>query len=174
MSLVDRLGDLLKKVTDGNAPAAEVDAAYDQVAGALPKEALADGLSHAFRSEQTPPFEHMVSRLFESSTPDQKAGFVNHLLGALGPAGFGEALRAAGIGIGPQALPPDGNLAPQQAARLSPESVQVLARQAAAKEPSIIDQAANFYAQHPTLVKTIGAGALALLMSRISTSRRTW
>jgi hypothetical protein len=174
MSLVDRIGDLLKQVTNGNAPAAEVDAAYDQVAGALPKEALADGLSHAFRSEQTPPFEHMVSGLFENSTPDQKAGFVNHLLGVLGPAGFGEALRSAGIGIGPQALPSDGNLAPQQAARLSPESVQVLARQAAAKEPSIIDQAANFYAQHPTLVKTIGAGALALLMSRISTSRRSW
>ena len=31
-----------------------------------------------------------------------------------------------------------------------------------------IDQAANFYAQHPTLVKSIGAGALALLMSRMS------
>jgi hypothetical protein len=129
------------------------------VAGALPKEALADGLSHAFRSEQTPPFEHMVSGLFENSTPDQKAGFVNHLLGVLGPAGFADALRSAGIGTGQQ---------------LSPESVQVLARQAAAKEPSIIDQAASFYAQHPTLVKTLGAGALALLMSRISTSRRSW
>jgi hypothetical protein len=35
-----------------------------------------------------------------------------------------------------------------------------------------MDRAASFYAQHPTLVKTIGAGALALLMSRLSASRR--
>jgi len=31
--------------------------------------------------------------------------------------------------------------------------------------------ASNFYAQHPTLVKAIGAGALALLMSKISAAR---
>ena len=172
MNLVDRLGDLLKRFTDGDAPAAEVDAAYDQVAGALPKEALADGLSHAFRSEQTPPFEHMVSGLFENSTPDQKAGFVNHLLGVLGPAGFAQALNAAGLGGGSSAAPSGGSVTPQQAEQISPEAVQVIAQQAAAKDPSIIDKAASFYAQHPTLVKSIGVGALALLMSRISASKR--
>jgi hypothetical protein len=61
---------------------------------------------------------------------------------------------------------------PQQAQQVSPQQVQVLAQQAAKKNPSIVDQAASFYAQHPTLVKTIGAGALALLMSRISQARR--
>jgi hypothetical protein len=50
--------------------------------------------------------------------------------------------------------------------------VQVLARQAAAKDPSIIDKAATFYAQHPTLVRSIGVGALALLLRRISAARR--
>lgn len=35
-----------------------------------------------------------------------------------------------------------------------------------------VDTAAQFYAQHPALVKTIGAGALAVLMSRISSSRK--
>jgi hypothetical protein len=50
--------------------------------------------------------------------------------------------------------------------------VQVLAQQAAGKNPTIMDQAAGFYAKHPTLVKAIGVGALALLMSKISASRR--
>jgi hypothetical protein len=57
---------------------------------------------------------------------------------------------------------------PQQAQQVSPQDVQVLAQKAATKNPTIVDQAASFYAQHPTLVKSIGAGALALLMSRMS------
>ena len=172
MSLLDSLGDLLKRVTTGNAPASDVNDAYDQVAGAVPHGTLADGLSHAFNSDQTPPFEQMVSGLFDKSTPDQKAGFVNHLLGVLGPAGFAQALSAAGMGTGPQGVQSDGSLRPQQAAQISPESVRFLAKQAAVKDPSFVEKAANFYAQHPMLVKSIGAGALALLMSRISTSRR--
>lgn len=171
MSLFDRLGDLITQVTTGNAPASDVHAAYDQVARAVPNGTLADGLSHAFKSDETPPFEQMVSGLFDKSTPEQKAGFVNHLLGVLGPAGFAQALSSAGIGGGPQAVEP-GSLTPQQAERISPDAMQVLAQQAAVKDPSIIDQAANFYAQHPTLVKSIGVGALALLMRRISASRR--
>jgi hypothetical protein len=161
MSLFDSLGDLLNQATKGSAPAEHVHAAYDQVAEAVPRGDLAEGLSHAFKSDETPPFAQMVSGLFDQSTPEQKAGFVNHLLGVLGPAGFAQALSAAGIGGGPQA-----------AEQLSPEAVRVLAQQAAVKDPSIIDKAASFYAQHPTLVKSIGVGALALLMRRISASRR--
>jgi hypothetical protein len=43
-----------------------------------------------------------------------------------------------------------------------------LAEHAEKQNPSIVDQASQFYAQHPTLVKTIGAGALALVMSHLS------
>ncbi|HEX6850039.1 MAG TPA: hypothetical protein VF139_01440 [Candidatus Polarisedimenticolaceae bacterium] len=171
MSLLDSLGDLLKQVSTGNAPASEVDAAYDQVARAVPNATLADGLSHAFKSDETPPFEQIVSGLFDKSTPEQKAGFFNHLLGVLGPAGVAQALGSAGIRGGPQALESRGNLTPQEAESLSPEAMQALAQQAAVKDPSIIDRAASFYAQHPTLVKSIGVGALALLMRRISASR---
>ena len=48
----------------------------------------------------------------------------------------------------------------------------MIAQNAAKKDPSIVDAAAGFYAQHPTLVKAIGAGALALLVSHISRARR--
>ena len=36
----------------------------------------------------------------------------------------------------------------------------------------VTPQQARVLTHHPTLVKTIGAGALALLMSRLSASRR--
>lgn len=50
----------------------------------------------------------------------------------------------------------------------APEAVQVLAQKASQTNPSIVDKASQFYAQHPALVKSIGAGALALLMSHLS------
>jgi hypothetical protein len=172
MSFLDGLGDLLKRVTTGEAPADEVHAAYDQVARAVPSRTLADGLSHAFRSDQTPPFERMVSGLFHNSSPDQKAGFVNHLLRVLGPAGFAQALSAVGMGHLLHGVQSGRGVTPPEAEQISPETVQLMAQQAAVKEPSIIDKAASFYSEHPTLVRSLGVGALALLMRQVSASRR--
>jgi len=42
------------------------------------------------------------------------------------------------------------------------------AEHAAKQNPSIVDQASEFYAQHPTLVKSLGAASLALIMSHLS------
>jgi hypothetical protein len=168
MSLLD---DLLKQVTTGNAPESDVHAAYDHVATAVPWGSLAEGLAHAFNSNQTPPFEQMVAGLFGQSSPDQKAGLLNQILGALGPGGVAQILGGAGLG-GLAKVLSEGSVTPQQAQQIPPETVQILAQQAAKKDPSIVDTAASFYAQHPTLVKAIGAGALALLMSRVSEGRR--
>ena len=63
MALLD---DLLKQVTSGNAPAADVHAAYDRVAPAVPRGELADGLAHAFNSDQTPPFDAHHPRLVKA------------------------------------------------------------------------------------------------------------
>ena len=168
MGLLDNLSDLLNRAASGDAPPAEVHAAYDQVATAVPPGTLAEGISHTFRSDQTPPFEHMVAGLFGQSNPEQKAGLLNRLLGALGPGGLSGALGAAGLG----GILSNGSVTPQQAQQVPPEAVQVLAGQAAKKDPTIMDKAAGFYAEHPTLVKAIGAGALAILLSRISAGRR--
>ncbi len=42
------------------------------------------------------------------------------------------------------------------------------ATQAEKKDPSIIDHVSNFYAEHPTLVKTLGAAALGIALSQIA------
>lgn len=171
MTLLDDLGNLASKFAGGNAPEAEVHQTYDQVANTVSRETIADGLGHAFKSDRTPPFEQMVSGLFAQSSPDQKAGLLNQLLGSLGPGAASRILNSLGLG-GVAGAVAGGSVTPQEAEHVSPEAVQTLAEQAAKKDPTIMDRAAGFYAQHPTLVKAIGAGALALLLSRISSTRR--
>jgi hypothetical protein len=171
MGILDNLGDLLKQVKGGNASDAEVHAAYDQVAQNVPQGTLAEGLAHAFNSNETPPFEQMVSGLYGQSSPDQKAGLINKILGALGPVGVSQVLGGAGGLNRVAGSLSGGSVTPQQAEQIPPDAVQVLAQHAAKQQPSIVDAAAAFYAQHSTLVKTIGAGALALLMNKISQSR---
>jgi hypothetical protein len=168
MGLLDNLSNIANELASGNASAADVHSTYDQVAHTVPQGDLADGLSEAFRSDQTPPFEQMVTGLFNQSSPDQKAGLLNQLIAALGSAGVAQVLASKGGLGGLAGMLSGGRVTPQQAEQVPPQAVEVLAQQAAKKDPSIIDRAAGFYAQHPTLVKAIGVGALALLMSRIS------
>jgi len=167
MGLMDSIGNLAKGAASGS----DLHSAYDRIAKEVPPGTLADGLSHAFNSDQTPPFENMVSGLFGQSNPEQKAGLLNQVLGALPPGTASQVLSSLGLGSLAGAAA-SGNLTPQQAQQVPPEAVQSIAQQAAKKDPTIVDKAAGFYAQHPTLVKAIGAGALALLMSKISAARR--
>jgi hypothetical protein len=148
MGLLDQVGHILKQYQSGSAPTStDVATHFDQVAAAVPPNTLADGVAHAIRSDQTPGFGQIVSNLFSQANPSQKAGMLNHLLAA----------------VGPQAA-----TTPEQAQQMSPEAVRQLADQAQKNDGSIIDKLSGFYAQHPTLVKGLGAGALVLMMSRMS------
>ena|SRR6185369_9950679 len=170
MGLLDQLGQLANQFKTGQATDDEVHSTYDRVAHELPQGDLSNGISHVFNSPETPPFEQMLSNLFNNSNATQKAGLLNQILRALGP-NAGQLLAQAGLGGLAANVASGGEnvqVTPQQAQQVSPQDVQVLAQKAATKNPTIVDQAASFYAQHPTLVKSIGAGALALLMSRMS------
>ena len=170
MGLLDQLGQLANQFKTGQATDDEVHSTYDRVAHELPQGELSNGITHVFNSPETPPFEQMLSNLFNNSNATQKAGLLNQILRALGP-NAGQLLAQAGLGGLAANVASGGEnvqVTPQQAQQVSPQDVQVLAQKAATKNPSIVDQAASFYAQHPTLVKSIGAGALALLMSRMS------
>ena len=65
-------------------------------------------------------------------------------------------------------LPSSGEVSSQAASQLSPESVEQLATEAHKQNPSIVDSISSFYAQHPTLVKSLGAAALTIAMSNMS------
>jgi hypothetical protein len=135
---------------------------FDKVAETAPSAHIAEGLAQAFHSDQTPPFAEMVKNLFSQSNGEQRAGLVNQLLGATG-GGMGSFLTGELANLtGGQT-----QVTPQQASQLSPEAVQQLAEQAHKNDPSIVDSVSQFYSQHPTVVKALGVGALALIMSHM-------
>jgi hypothetical protein len=176
MSLTDEIGGILKQYQTGTTPSpAAVNAHFDQVASAVPTNVLADGLAHAMSSSQTSPLGQIVSTLFSQANPAQKAAVLNQLMSALGPAAVaaatGGVLGGAVSGALGSGGTPGTTVSPQQAQEVSPTTITQLADRAQAADGSIVNQLSAFYAQHPTLVKGLGVGALALVMSHISNRR---
>ena len=169
MAWTDQVGNLLKQYTSGGAaaqPAPDVHAHFDQVAQAAPASAIAEGLTAAFKSDKTPAFGQMLSTLFNSSNGEQKAGMLNQLMSSVSPVILTQVLSGAGlaglVGAGKTQLTPD------QAQKLSPEAVQQLATHARNSNPSVVESASKFYAQHTTLIKTLGGSALTVALAKIA------
>jgi len=158
MSL-SNLMNLLQQYAGGTSNTANAEQDFEKVSQAAPQQHLAGGLAEAFRSNQTPAFGQMLSTLFSNSNGQQRAGILNELLGAAGPAG---------AGILGNLLGGRTQVTPEQAQNVPPEAVNQLAEHAQQNDPSIVDRAGNFYAQHPTLVKALGAASLAFVMSHMS------
>ena len=165
MSLSNLFG-MLQQYAGGAGNTADAEKDFDHVAQNASQQHLAGGLAGAFRSDSTPPFAQMISGLFSNSNGEQRAGILGHLLSAAGPG------AATGVLGGLLGNAGSGQVTPEQAQQISPEAVHDLAQQAEKNNPYVIDEAGNFYAQHPTLVKSLGAGALAMVMSHMSQSQR--
>ena len=165
MPLSDLLG-ILDQYRGASAvtPPATVEQDFSQVAQSAPQSDLASGLAEAFRSNETPPFGQMLSTPFSNSNGQQRSGILNQLLSAVGPS----MLASGGLSSLAGLLRGGKNVTPEQADQIPPEAVQQLAEHAEKHNPSVVDQAGEFYAQHPTLVKALGVGSLALIMSRLS------
>ncbi|MFL6449373.1 MAG: hypothetical protein ACJ746_17075 [Bryobacteraceae bacterium] len=165
MSLNDLLGTL-QQYAGGASNEANPERDFNHVAQNASQDHLAGGLAGAFRSDATPPFAQMISGLFSKSDGQQRAGILSHLLNAAGPGAAGGLLGGLLGGQG------SGQITPEQAQQVPPEAVHDLAQKAEKNNPSIIETASNFYAQHPTLVQSLGAVALASVMSHMSRGQR--
>jgi hypothetical protein len=155
MSWLTDISRVLDSYT-GATPAAEAQNVVDDfhdVSQATSPDTLADALSEAFRSDQTPPFPQMLAKLFENSAGEQKAGILNQLLSSIGPAADGK------------------QVSPETASRVLPEDVRKLAEHAERRNPGVVDEVSGFYAEHPHLVKTLGSAALTVIMARIAQKR---
>jgi hypothetical protein len=192
MDLMNELNGLLQQYTGAQAAEAPdtVHDDFDQVAQAAPQPAVADGLAEAFRSDQTPEFGQMTANLFNNSNPQQQAGLLNMILKYAGPAilshltgggGASSSSSSSSAGSGGGGLSDLINIfkggggqqeiTPEQAQQIPPETVEQIAAQAQKHDPSIIDRVSDFYAQHPTLVKTLGTAALTIMLSKIAKSQ---
>lgn len=56
----------------------------------------------------------------------------------------------------------------EQAAAVSAQQVQEVVREAEKQNPAIIDRVSQFYAQHPGVVKTLGAAALTIALAKMA------
>ena len=171
MTLLDSVTNVLKQYTSGSTPnAANATEHFDQVAQTTSPSTLAEGLSAMFKSDQTPAFGNMVGSLFGQSNGEQKAGMLNQLIAAVGPSTVaqmaGGGMLASLLGGGAS------QITPQQAQNISPEVVQQIATHAEKTNPSIVDMASEFYAQHSTLVKTLGSAALAVALAKVAERQR--
>jgi hypothetical protein len=167
MTLLDQLSGVLKQYTGGSTPnVANATEHFDQVAQSASPNVLAEGLSAVFRSDQTPAFGNLVSSLFNQSNGEQKAGMINQLLASVGPGAItqlaGGGMLASLLGGGAK------EITPEQAQNISPELVQQIAAHAEKTDPSIVDKASAFYAQHTTLVKTLGGAALTIALAKVA------
>jgi hypothetical protein len=168
MAWMDALTDIVSRYTGGGGGAASAPADphqdYCNIAAAAPSQALADGLSQAFRSDKTPSFAEMVSSLFRQSNPGQQAGLLNQLAESVGPAALASipALKELAARSGSSR-----SVTPQMASQVSAEQVQQIANQAENNNPSVVDQVSGFYAQHPEVVKALGSAAVTIAIQHI-------
>src|SRR5918997_3271748 len=99
---MNQIGDLLQQYNGANPQRAPdtVNDDFDQLAQNAPPTALADGLSAAFRSDQTPAFGNMVSQMFANGSGQQRASLLNTLLRTVGPTVLAQVLSRGGGGGG--------------------------------------------------------------------------
>ncbi len=168
---MNQIADVLQNYTqnDGN-PASEAAVAghFEQVAQTAPSGALASGLAAMFHSDKTPPFAQMVGQLFASSNGPQRANILNTLL-ASGPAAglFSQLAQSAGIAL-PGNVGGGNAITPETATQITPEMVQQTAAHAAQHDPSIVERISDVCAQHPVLVRTLGAAAMSIALSHLA------
>jgi hypothetical protein len=171
MSWFNQVSDILKRYTGGSPPTASdnTHADFAKVAEQAPPSVMTGALTEAFRSSSTPPFEEMVAQLFGRSDDGQRAGILNHLIAAAGPAALSGGLLANLKGaLGGLQGDPQIPVTPEQARQVSPDAVRQLAEHAQKNDPTIVERASAFYAQHPTLVQGLGAAAVTLIMAHMS------
>jgi len=174
MNWMNDLGGILQQYSGAGAAQAPdtVDDDFDQTAQAAPLGTLANGLSAAFRSDQTPEFGQMIGNLFGQSNGQQRAGILNTLISTLGPTIAAQLFARKGLsGLAGLLGGGQTEVTPEQAEQVPPEAVQEIAAHAEQRDPSIIDMASKFYAEHPTLVKSLGGAALAIALAKIVESQ---
>ena len=135
-----------------------------QVAKSASPDLLGHGVAEAFRSDQTPEIGQMVGQLFGQSNSAQQAGLLNQILASVGPAVLASA---AGGALGKILAPGATQVTPDQASKLSPGQVQDIVTHANQTQPGLADQLGQFYAQHSSLVKTLGGAALVIALAKM-------
>jgi hypothetical protein len=130
---------------------------FEEVAHRAPRSALAEGLAAAFRMEDAPPFGQSVAHLFSQADADRKADLLNRVLSIAPSSASREMLNFL----------TSRKISPEEAQTVPPNKVERLANEAQQKNPAVVDRVADFFAEHPNLVKKLSVGTLAAVIASI-------
>jgi hypothetical protein len=175
MNWLDNIGGLLQQYANagGDRQQDTVEHDYDEVAKHAPRQDLAAGLAEAFRSPQTQPFPSMLGQLFANSNPGMKSNILNTLLATVGPQVLSSVLARHAGGSAPNEIGVNTReLGAEEADRIPPSAIEEMAEQAEKQDPTIVDHISDFYAQHPTIVKGLGAAALGIALNHLAKQKR--
>ena len=156
------LADLLQQIVGG--PGQPSASQLDQVTQSASKAELQGGVGAALRSEQTPDLSQIVAQMFGQASPEQQAAILNTITEKLGPGAL--AGVAGGVLAGHEgADTPQVSVA--KAGTVTPDQVRDVVVSAQKQEPGLLDRISGIYAEHPDLIKTLGAGALAIALAHM-------
>jgi len=111
-----------------------------------------------------PPFGNLVGQLFAKSDGNQQACVLDQLLAVAGPTLLSEAAGGALSSLLPAGA---SQINAEQAAQLSPEQVQETGAHSERAHPGVVGQLGHFYAEHPTLIKTLGGAAMTIALAKM-------
>ena len=159
MSFLDQLGPLLQQYAGGQAAAtdAEAHAHYDQITAAIPPHELAPAIGPALTTLSPQDLRERVAASAAQMSAPQRATLVQTMLSGLGP---NVANILATLGLNP-ALIDD----PAQATGADAGAIAAHVQQ---ERPEIFNKAMAVYAQHPMLVKMLGAVAIAKIAQQLT------
>ena len=159
MALIDMLNQIINSATRPDP------STVDSVAREVPRDQLKSGVGEALRSKETPQLSQIVADMFEKASPEQRAAILNTLTEQMGPgalAGVAGGVLSGHEGTSTPAVTVD------KATQITPAQVRdVVTTARTADEPGVFDRVSDFYAKHPDLVKTLGAGALMIALARM-------
>ena len=156
------LADLLQQIVGGaSQPSASQ---LEQVTQNASKADLQGGVSAALRSDQTPDLSQIVSQMFGQASPEQQAAILNTITAKLGPGAL--ASVAGGVLAGHEgADTPQVSVA--KAGTVTSDQVRDVVNAAQQHEPGLLERISGIYAEHPDLIKTLGAGALTIALAHM-------
>lgn len=160
MGILDQVGGLF-----GSDSPNQLNEQFQQMMQEADHRDIAHGISQAFQSHETPPFEDLVKSLFQHSNDHQKAGILQLLASSVAPT---VVQRFIGGASSSQLA---GNMTPEQMKNVPPEAVKELAAHAAKENPSMIDKISEFYAQHPQLVQALGTSVVGMIISKMGAKK---
>jgi hypothetical protein len=166
MSFFDQIGGVLQQYANGKPADATREQAhthYDQIASAVPPGVLASVIGPALGSLGSPQVRERVQNSAAEMSPQQRGDFMQVLLNGLSSSGANLPGILGQLGVNPSVVN-----RPQDA---SPQDVATVAAHAQAERPAVFNQAMEFYAQHPTLVKVLGTLAIAKIAQQLSGPR---